>query len=67
MRRWIVGLTVLGTLIGLTGCQTVTRTKEESKAKYNRQITLMLRQMGDDGDYLLLANRQSRLSKFHTR
>lgn len=67
MRRILIGLLVVSAVFPVFGCATVTRTADENTARYNRNLQLMMRQMGDDIDYALLADRQSRLSRFHTR
>ncbi|MDX2198827.1 MAG: hypothetical protein SF069_07630 [Phycisphaerae bacterium] len=71
MRRSIGALVfvVAGLSSSLIGCasQTVTMTKEENQARWERNLSLMSRQIGDDWDYFMLARSPSRLSIWHTR
>ena len=67
MRRLVCLFVAVTAFTALTGCRTVTMTPEENTARYNRNLDLMLRQMGDDIDYFLIAHRQSRLTYYHTR
>lgn len=67
MRRKITMFAILGGMMLSMGCATVVRTAPENRERYGRQLDLMRRQLGDDIDLLLLAERQSRLSQYHTR
>jgi hypothetical protein len=66
MRKWLL----LGLLAGLAvtaGCATVTKTAEENRATQRQVAAFDLRQMGDDWNLLWMADRQSRLTRWHTR
>lgn len=67
MRRWMLIMGVAASFVALSGCKTVTMSEEENQARYDRNLALMERQLGDDIDYFLLARSQSRLSRWHTR
>ncbi|MGE3182452.1 MAG: hypothetical protein AB7N71_12540 [Phycisphaerae bacterium] len=67
MRRYALLFSITAGMFLSMGCATVVRTSEENQARYGRQLDLMMRQLGDDVDLLLLAERQSRLSQYHTR
>jgi hypothetical protein len=66
MRMWLL----LGLLAGLalaTGCATVTRTPEENSANVRSVLELDMREMADDWNLIWLADRQGRLTRWHTR
>ncbi|MEW6199502.1 MAG: hypothetical protein AB1601_12670 [Planctomycetota bacterium] len=67
MRTWLlVGLLLIGTGLA-TGCATVTKSPQENRAAMRAITELDLLQMGDDWNLLWLTDRQSRLTKWHTR
>jgi len=60
----------LGLLVGLalaSGCATVTKTPAQNLADYRSIAEFDMRAMGDDWNALWLMDRQSRLTKWHTR
>ncbi len=66
MRKWLW----LGLFAGLalaTGCATVAKTPAENSAVHRQIFELDVRQMGDDWNLIWMADRQSRLTKWHTR
>lgn len=66
MRIWLL----LGLLAGLAlsaGCATVTKTPEENVANVRSVLELDMRQIGDDWNLIWLADRQGRLTRWHTR
>jgi len=66
MRKWLI----LGLLAGLAasvGCATVNRTAAENRAAHRHIVDFEIRQIGDDWNLIWLADRQSRLTKWHTR
>ncbi len=66
MRKWLL----LGILVGLvstSGCATVAKTKDENMMAWKQTAEFDLRQIGDDVNLILLTDRQSRLTKWHTR
>jgi hypothetical protein len=66
MRMWLL----LGLLAGLalaTGCATVTKTPEENRASVRSILELDMREIGDDWNMIWLADRQDRLTRWHTR
>lgn len=66
MRKLLVAAAILATVFS-TGCATVTMSAKENQARYKRDLALMMRQLGDDVDFFLLAHRPSRLTFYHTR
>lgn len=61
---------LIGLLVGLAlvmGCATVTRTRAENLANTRAIVELNMLQMGDDWNLIWLTDRQSRLTKWHTR
>jgi len=66
MRTWIL----LGLLAGVAlvaGCATVAKTPEENWATYRQIADLDTREIGDDWNLIWLADRQTRLTKWHVR
>ena len=66
MRMW----PLLGLLAGLalaTGCATVTKSPEENVANVRSVLELDMREMADDWNMIWLADRQNRLTRWHTR
>jgi len=66
MRMWLL----LGLLAGAAlsaGCATVTKTPEENRANMRSVVELDMRQIGDDWNLIWLADRQGRLTRWHTR
>jgi len=66
MRMWLL----LGLLAGVAlsaGCATVTKTPEENRASIRSALELDMRQIGDDWNLIWLADRQGRLTRWHTR
>ena len=66
MRKWLV----LGLLAGLSlaaGCATVTKTAAENRATHRQIVELDMREIGDDWNLIWMADRQCRLSRWHTR
>ncbi len=60
----------LGLLVGLgmlAGCATVSKTPEENLTTQRQIAELDLRQVADDWNLIWLADRQSRLTRWHTR
>ncbi len=54
--------------IGLSsGCATVTKSSDEVHATYRQILDIDTRQIGDDWNYLWLADRQYRLTRWHMR
>lgn len=49
------------------GCASMTRTGEENVRMQTQIVNLEMLQIADDWNYLWLADRQPRLSKWHTR
>jgi hypothetical protein len=66
MRNWLL-IGLLGGLALTTGCATVTKTPEENLANTRAVVELDMRQIGDDWNLIWLSDRQSRLTKWHTR
>jgi hypothetical protein len=60
-------LTALATLLTATGCQTVTKTPDEVNATYKQVLDMDARQLADDWNFLWLADRQYRLTRWHMR
>lgn len=61
---------LLGLLLGLgltAGCATVAKTPEENWATYRQIADLDTRQIADDWNLIWLADRQTRLTKWHVR
>lgn len=63
---------LIATLIGFAamacgGCATMTRTGEENARMQRQIVNLEMRQIADDWNYVWLADRQPRLTKWHTR
>lgn len=67
MRRVLGALILFSVGAGMAGCATITMSAEENQDRYDRNLALMGRQIGDDWDYFLLAHRPSRLTFYHTR
>jgi uncharacterized protein YceK len=65
MRMLLLGL-ALGVAV-LCGCATVTKTPEENLNTVAQITDLDMRQMADDWNLIWLQDRQSRLTKWHTR
>lgn len=65
MRKCLLLLLVAAA--SMVGCATVTKTPEENLAATRAVTELDLRQMADDWNLLWLVDRQSRLTKWHTR
>jgi hypothetical protein len=66
MRKWIfIGLLAAGALA--TGCTTVTKTPRENVDNFRSITELDMREIGDDWNLIWLADRQSRLTRWHTR
>lgn len=66
MRIWlIIGLTVA--VAAAAGCATVTQTPSENQASVKAVTELDLRQMADDWNLMWLVDRQSRMTRWHTR
>lgn len=66
MRMWLL----LGLLSGLAvaaGCATVTKTPGENLAHVRSVLELDMLQIGDDWNLIWLADRQGRLTRWHTR
>jgi hypothetical protein len=66
MRIWLL----LGLLAGsamATGCATVTKTPAENVANARAVVELDMRQIGDDWNMIWLADREGRLTRWHTR
>jgi len=66
MRMWLL----LGLLAGLAlaaGCATVTMSGKESVANTRSVLELDMREMADDWNMIWLADRQNRLTRWHTR
>lgn len=66
MRMWLL----LGLLAGLalaTGCATVTMSAQENRASVRSVLELDMREMADDWNMIWLADRQNRLTRWHTR
>lgn len=66
MRKWLL----LGLLAGLaltTGCATVTKTGAENRATHRQIVELDARQIADDWNLIWMADRQCRLTRWHTR
>jgi hypothetical protein len=66
MRKWI-GLTVVLGLVALTGCATLTQTREENAYAYERVIDADLKQLGHDWQTFWLAEHPTGLTEWHTR
>lgn len=63
---------LFATLIGFaalicSGCATMTKTGEESMRSQRQIVDLEMRELTEDWNYLWLADRQPRLTKWHTR
>jgi hypothetical protein len=66
MRMWLL----LGLLAGLavaTGCATVTMSPQENRANVRSVLELDMREMADDWNMIWMADRQTRLTRWHTR
>lgn len=61
----------LGLLVGavatLTGCHGMVKTYDERLNTYAQVLDADMRQIADDWDTIWLADRQSRLTEWHTR
>ncbi len=60
----------LGLLVGLalaSGCATVTKTPAQNRADYRSIVEFDMRAIGDDWNSLWLMDRQTRLTRWHTR
>lgn len=51
----------------LSGCATVTKTPEDNVATWKSIADLDAQQIGDDWNLIWLADRQTRLTRWHTR
>lgn len=63
-------LALLGLLAGvalLAGCNGVVKTYDDRKNQYSRTLDYDLRQLVDDWDAIWLADRQYRMTPWHTR
>jgi hypothetical protein len=66
MRTWVL----LGLLLGLivaAGCATLVKTPAEVESTYRQALDMDMRQMSSDWNVLWLADRQYRLTRWHTR
>ncbi len=66
MWKWLLLGLLAGAAFG-TGCATVAKTPEENLTMYRQIAELDIRQMADDWNLIWLADRQSRLTRWHTR
>jgi hypothetical protein len=67
MRRILLLAATLTALAAAGGCATVTKTPEEVGAMYKHILDIDSRQMADDWNYLWLADRQYRMTRWHMR
>jgi len=67
MRRVLMAIVVLCVGFCLTGCQTMTRTKEGQIRKYSRMSDINRRLLSEDIDAILLFDKSTQLSRWHLR
>lgn len=63
-------LIILGLFVGVTalsGCNGVVKSYDDRKNQYSRTMDYDFRQLVDDWDAIWLADRQYRLTQWHTR
>ena len=66
MRKWIL-LGLLAGLAAAAGCATVTKSPADNVANFRSIVELDLREVGDDWNLIWLTDKQTRLTKWHTR
>ena len=67
MRRVLMAIVVLCVGVCLTGCQTMTRTKEQQIRKYSRMSEINRRLFVEDVDAIFLMDKSTQLSHWHMR
>ncbi len=67
MRRVLMAIVVLCVGFCLTGCQTMTRTKEQQIRKYSRMSDINRRLFVEDIDAILMMDKSTQLSRWHLR
>ncbi len=63
-------LAFIGLLVGIAasfGCEGVVKNFDERMNQYGQTLNMDTRQLVDDWDYLWLADRQYRMTRWHTR
>ena len=66
MMKWLL-IGLLAGLGALAGCATVTKTSQENWNTYRSIAELDTLEIADDWNLIWLADRQTRLTKWHTR
>ncbi len=67
MRRVLMAIVVLCVGFCLTGCETMTRTKEQQIRKYSRMSDINRRLLAEDIDAIFLLDRSTQLTRWHMR
>jgi hypothetical protein len=65
--RIVLFLALLAGASLAAGCATVTKTPQENVANVRSVLELDMREMSDDWNMVWLADRQGRLTRWHTR
>ncbi len=65
--RFRLGIAALVALVSLTGCATLTQTSEQNVASVGIAADNDARQLANDWNVLWLADRPSRLTRWHQR
>ncbi len=66
MLRYVLTVVLLGVGLFSAGCQTMTTDKEQQIRKYSRIADLNRRMLAEDVDAIILLDRPSRLTHWHT-
>jgi hypothetical protein len=66
MRKYLLAGLVIG-VWALPGCATMSKTAEENQRAWGQQLDIEMRELGDDWNYVLMADRPNRLSKYQIR
>lgn len=65
--RTLALLGLLAGIVALCGCEGVVKNFDERMNQYGQTLDMDTRQLVDDWDYLWLADRQYRMTRWHTR
>ena len=66
MRKLVILVAIVG-LAAVAGCAGVTRSSQEIRNVHKQALNMDMRQIVDDWNMLWLADRQSRMTRWHTR